>query len=202
MQLKILIVDDHALFSSGAAELIQSHFKAKVDQISDPTEVLKLEKLDHDLIISDIDMPQMNGVELIERVKDIHPSIKVMVVSMHNKLSIVSKCQNLGVEGYILKFDDNDTFINAVKTVIGGEIFFSEQVIEMLSQNGDNSVILTPREEQVIKMVCLGHSVSEIADLLFISSETVKSHYKNIKSKLGVQSKSKIIQYGRENLLI
>lgn len=78
MQLKILIVDDHALFSSGAAELIQSHFKAKVDQISDPTEVLKLEKLDHDLIISDIDMPQMNGVELIERVKDIHPSIKVL----------------------------------------------------------------------------------------------------------------------------
>ncbi|MFY0628257.1 MAG: response regulator transcription factor [Reichenbachiella sp.] len=201
-QLRILIVDDHALFSSGAAELIQNHFNAIVDKISNPTEVLSIAEMNYDIIISDIDMPEMNGIELIDYIKSKKSSQKVMVISMHNKLSIVSKCQNLGVEGYILKFDDNATFLEAIEEVLTGKQYYSSQVIELLNENIESNVFFTPREEQVIKEICLGHSVSEIGKSLYISTETVKSHYKNIRSKLGVKSKSEIIQYGRENLLI
>ncbi len=200
--LKILIVDDHALFSSGAAELIQNHFNAEVDQMSDPTKVLQTLDATYDVILTDIDMPQMNGIDLIRKIKQEKPDQKIMVVSMHNKQSIVSKCKSLGVEGYVVKFDDNETFLEAIEGVYEGESYYSLEVQEMMEELNETGIILTPREEQVIKMVCLGHRVSEIAAALFISTETVKSHYKNIRTKLGVKSKSEIIQYGRDNLII
>jgi DNA-binding NarL/FixJ family response regulator len=201
-QINVLIVDDHALFSSGAAELIQNHFDARVTQISNPADVLKLPVLDFDVILTDIDMPDMNGIELIEKIRAQHHNQRILVVTMHNKPSLVKKCQALGVEGYIVKFDDNETFLEAIQTVIEGEMYYSLEVQEMMEKEKESEVFLTPREEEVMRMICLGHQVSEIASQLFISTETVKSHYKNIRIKLNVKSKSDIIQYARDHLFL
>ena len=200
--LNILIVDDHALFSSGAAELIQRNLNANVEQSDNPIEVLEKDLSEVSLIITDIDMPQMNGLELIEQLKEKYPEQYILVISMHNKPSIVTKCIDHGVNGYILKFDDNATFIEAINSIMRDEVFFSQNVQEMLDNTKSLDVLLTPREEEVIRMISLGHQVSEIADSLFISTETVKTHIKNIRSKLNVKSKAQIIQYARDNLLM
>ena len=200
--LNILIVDDHALFGSGATELIQRNLNASVQQLENPLEVLDRDLTEIDLIITDIDMPQMNGLELIERINCKYSEKYILVISMHNKPSIVTKCIDLGVNGYILKFDSNDTFIEAIEKIMNDEVYFSKNVQEMLDHTKIIDIFLTPREEEVIKMISLGHQISEIAKVLFISTETVKTHVKNIRSKLNVKSKSEIIQYARDNLLM
>ncbi len=200
--IRILIVDDHALFSSGAAELIQRNLQAEVQQAGNPLEVLDMDLTAFDLIISDIDMPEMNGLELIEKLKKSKDCPNILVISMHNKPSIVTKCVDLGVQGYILKFDDNSTFIHAIESIASGETYFSKNVETMLENSQMADVFLTPREEEVIRMISLGHQVSEIAQSLFIGTETVKTHIKNIRTKLNVKSKAQIIQFARDNLLL
>ncbi|MCF8231900.1 MAG: response regulator transcription factor [Bacteroidales bacterium] len=202
--LSIVVLDDHSLFLKGISYLLREIF---------PEAELKFYRsvramLDHkysfahfDLFISDIDLPGEDVFSLFEYLKTFHPALPVLVISMHKKIAVIRKCKKLGIEGYILKNED-DLFVKAVKKVLSGEIFYSQNIEHYFRQILANYDTLSEREEDIIKLIAGGYINKDIANMLHISIETVKTHKKNIKMKLGVDNTQQIIDYTKKNYLL
>lgn len=202
--MKIAILDDHTLFLKGMLYLIRD--------ILPQAEILTYETVkdilhDHfifkdlNLIVSDIDLPGEDVFELFNYSKKHFPELPILVISMHKKLAVIRKCKELQIEGYILKNED-DLFPRAVKSLLEGQEYFSPALEVFYRRAGDNLETLSGREEDIIKLIAKGFNNQEIADELYISTETVKTHKKNIKIKLGVDSTHDIITYTKTNYLL
>ncbi|MBB6460013.1 response regulator transcription factor [Flammeovirga kamogawensis] len=203
--INILIVDDHILFSMGIEQLIKKHFTAEVQSISNPEEALKLPLGIYDIILIDMDMPQMKGFEFIERAqkKLVGRKTKFLIVTMHDKPSIIKKTIEQKINGYILKDDNAKEFVKAIDSLKNNGTYFSERIKHILeSSTKDNEVFLSPREEDILKLVAKGRSNADIATELFISTETVKTHNRNIKSKLNIENRADLVKYAIDNLLV
>ncbi|AZQ63066.1 response regulator transcription factor [Flammeovirga pectinis] len=203
--INILIVDDHILFSMGIEQLIKKHFTAEVQSISNPEEALKLPLGIFDIILIDMEMPQMKGFEFIERAqkKLIGRSTKFLIVTMHDKPSIIKKTIEQKINGYILKDDNAKEFVKAIDYLQNNGTYFSKRIKSILEfSTAENEVFLSPREEDILKLVAKGRSNADIADELFISTETVKTHNRNIKSKLNIENRADLVKYAIDNLLV
>ena len=201
--LNILILDDHSLFSEGLGGIIKNHFQEVNIQKYQSINALKQQVKnlnDFQLIISDIELPDENIFEFLSHLKSKHPQIPVLVISMHNKLSVIKKCKKLGVEGYILK-DDHELIITAIETLIKGESYYSEKVLDTFSLLDKKEKLLTPREEEIIKLIANGKNNQEIAEQLFVSVNTVTTHRKNINNKLKVSNSGELIKYYYKNYI-
>ncbi|WP_281614406.1 response regulator transcription factor [Flammeovirga sp. SubArs3] len=199
---KILIVDDHILFSIGIEQFLQKRLNAIVVIINNPLDALN-EPLDqYDIVLVDMDMPQMKGYEFIKRARQQFENQRFLIVSMHKKQSLLKKAMNSNVNGYILKDDHPDNFINAIKTIVAGGKFFSPSLEMLLQQQDIHQLFLSPREEEVLRLQATGKSMAEISEQLFISLETVKTHIRNIKIKLELDNKADVIKYAIDNLLV
>ncbi|WP_044206658.1 response regulator transcription factor [Flammeovirga sp. OC4] len=202
---KISIVDDHYLFLKGLLEMIKSYFPSStiINVYSSPKQYLAESKYDEQLLISDIQMPEMNGIEMIELIKAKNPDLKTLVISMHNKYSTTKKCKSIGVLGYILKDDTDKDLLLALRTVSKGNKYYSSRVEEHFQNVQKSEQILSLREEQVLDLICDGLTTNQIAKQMFVGSETVKTHKRNIKIKLGISKTIDLIKYKleRENLM-
>ncbi|NLR91149.1 response regulator [Flammeovirga agarivorans] len=199
---KILIVDDHILFSIGIEQFLQKRLNAIVVIINNPLDALN-EPLDqYDIVLVDMDMPQMKGYEFIKRARQQFENQRFLIVSMHKKQSLLKKAMNSNVNGYILKDDHPDNFIDAIKTIVAGGKFFSPSLEMLLQQQDIHQLFLSPREEEVLRLQATGKSMAEISEQLFISLETVKTHIRNIKIKLELDNKADVIKYAIDNLLV
>lgn len=201
---KVIILDDHTLFLKGMALILKECCVNCDIYTYQSISKLKSDKLNFnnfDLLISDIEMPNENTFELFASLKTEYPNLPIMVVSMHKKNAIIRKCKAIGIEGYLLKDEDNQ-LAKAVETILNGGDYYSETIIKFCNQTKDISPTLSTREEEVIKLIAKGYSNADIAKQLFLSVETIKTHKKNIKIKLDFESPADIIAYAKRNFII
>ena len=208
-RIKILIADDHQLVLDGIKANIRriSEFEI-VGEARDGREVL--ESADHlsvDVVLMDIDMPVMNGIEATAQLLRNHPHIKVLALTMHNEKGMIDSMLNAGASGYLLKNVDKEEMMDAIKKVAAGQKYFSSDVTLMLLQkkateiisDNKNDIILTAREKEILQLVALGLSSKEIAGKLFISLATVESHRTNLFKKLKVKNAAELISLSMKN---
>ena len=210
MPLRLLIADDHQMMIDGIISLIknekQSHVAATALNGKDALE--KVEKLKPDVLIADVSMPEMDGIELTKYVRKHLPEIKIIILTMHNEKGIVREILDAGAHGYILKNCGKEELIEALNTVAKGKTYYSSQVvdtmIEALKTPAGKKItspiadVLTFREKEILKLVAEENTTAEIAKKLFLSERTVETHRKNLLRKTGVKNIVGLIKYAFE----
>ena len=207
---KILLVDDHQIVLDSLSLLLSSfpHIEV-VATFTDGNHAIEfLETNPVDLLISDLRMPIMSGIELCELARKINPKIKLLVLTMIEDAKNVRAAVKLGVDGYLLKMTDADELLHAITTVLEGKKYFSDEVIIELalnkedSNNYKNTTRLTIREVEILKLVGKEMSTNEIADKLFISVPTVETHRRNMMQKIGAKSVVGLVLFAAKNDLL
>jgi len=203
---KIFIVDDHQLVIDGLQSLLCNEDKYQiVGHCNKPLEVLnRLEENPADILLTDINMPEMSGVELTRLVKKRFPSIKIIALSMFGDKQVIREMIDAGVSGYILKNTGKQELLEALSRVSNGYTYFSDEVtlelMKNLNESGSSS--LTNREIEIIRLIEKELSNKQIADKLFISERTVETHRKNIFRKTKTQSIIGLVKYAYEHKII
>jgi len=197
---KIIIIDDHSLFVSGLKELLVHAMECEIVTFTSALDFLNSDEKG-DVIITDIEMPNMNGMELIETLKKESDCPPILVISMHKKYAVINKSLTLGVEGYILKEDADTELIKAVLMILNGEKYYSSNVLTIKNTPPEIINKLTPREIQILKLIAFEKNNRNIAEDLFISLETVKTHRKNLKKKMNVTTTHELINYAIEYIM-
>jgi two-component system nitrate/nitrite response regulator NarL len=189
-KIKLVLVDDHQMLLDGLAALLQGEQRFDLVGLCNNAKYALelLEKTAPDIVITDINMPEISGVELTRMIRKYHPKIKVLALSMFGERSTISEMLEAGISGYILKNTGKEELINALLKVQEGGMYFSdeitEELIKSISQKAEVKeeiqVRLTERELEIVKLIAAEKSNLEIAALLFISERTVETHRKNI----------------------
>jgi len=201
---KVIILDDHTLFLKGMAFILKECCASCDVFAYQSIKKLKSDKLDFnnfDLLISDIELPEEDTFELFTALRNTHPGLPILVVSMHKKSAVIRKCKALKIEGYLLK-DEDEQLTKAVETIINGGNYYSNTITTFCNQAKKTLEKLSVREEEIIKLIAGGYSNQNIADKLFISVETIKTHKKNVKLKLDLSTNAEIIEYANKSFLM
>lgn len=208
----IIIADDHKLLSDGIELIIHENNLGRVAaKTSNGKELLEsLKNLRPDLVIMDMDMPFLNGLEAAEVLKLGYPDLKVLIISQHESVELVKRFYNLGVEGYLPKTFDLQDLIQGIRKIKNGERVFplldgksldprSKQQLKV-SNNGQYK--LTGREVEIIRFIAKGFTSRQMADKLFLSEFTINTHRRNIMRKLDFKNVAGLINFARENHLL
>lgn len=204
--MKVLLVDDHAILMDGVKSLLEKEDLEVVFQAASAELALQYLK-DHkvDLVVTDFNMPGMDGLSLIHTIKRIEPTTKIIVLSMHDEIHLVKEILKSGVDGYVLKKDTQRELLKAIGEVKEGRVFMSSDISKLLIvnlQNPDEGKLLTDREREIVKLIAKEYSNKQIAEELFISERTVETHRKNIFRKTGTSSLVGLIKFAYANNLI
>ena len=204
----IVLADDHVLVRQGLKRILEGMADLEVvGEANDGLDLLNLLKhLAPDLVILDIFMPNLRGIEAIHEIKKIRPEAKVLILTMHKDREYLYLALSAGAKGYLLKEDADKELFSAIEKVRHGRTYisphFSDGVADDLVQigKGDTKAILdidplTPREREVLKLIAEGKSSKEIAQLLFISVPTVNNHRANIMEKLNLNKATDLVKY-------
>ncbi len=212
MKIKVLVVDDHQLFREGIVNLLFSAENIEViAQAEDGIDAI--EKAKHykpDVVLLDITMPRMNGIETTKKLKVLMPKIKIVSLSMHSEKQYVKGVLEAGADGYLLKNCTNRQLTEAIQSVYDGKKYLSEDVTGMvisgyLDPSGSETTEyenLSVREKEIFHLFAEGKSTREISELLFISVKTVNTHKQNILEKLDLKSNTELVKYALKNGLI
>jgi len=201
---RIIILDDHTLFLKGIALYLKTYNEKYDLYIYQSISKLKSDNLDFndfDLLISDIDMPGEDTFGLFDYLKRHYPNLPILVVSMHKKTVIIEKCKELGIEGYLLKNED-EQLKKAVETILKGEKYYSRTVLDFYEQIKNRQNVLSNREKQIIKLIAQAYNNQEIAEQLNVTVETIKTHKKNIKAKLKISTPHEMMEYVKTHFLV
>jgi DNA-binding NarL/FixJ family response regulator len=208
----IIIVDDHLIFRQGLKSLITIENIANViAEASNGIEFIGLLSSHRpDLVLMDIDMPQMNGIEATKRALELMPGLRIIAFTMFGDEEYYYKMIDLGVKGFILKSSGIHELEKAIQDVMMGECYFSNELLRKIINNFSRKNIqkpaeiagLTVREMEVLRQICLGLNNEEIAQKLFISPNTVKSHRSNLFEKTGCKNTPGMILFAMKNKII
>ena len=211
-QISVLIADDHTIVRSGVRLLLEAESDIRVvGEALNGREALELaESLQPDVVLMDITMPEMDGLEATKQLKTRFPHINVLVLTMHRSDDYFFEMLKVGASGYILKGAKTSELINAVRIVQGGEVFLYPSMTQKLVQgylqlvnwDDEGEPSLSPREKEIFRLLAEGYSNKEIAEKLVISPSTVHSHRGNLMDKLGLGNRRELIQYARKRGLI
>ena len=202
----IVLADDHVLLRDGIKRIIEESPDLRiVAEASDGLELLRvLKKHDADMVLLDISMPGLRGIEAAREIKISHPDIKVLILTMHKKKEYVRHAFSAGADGYLLKEATGDELFDAIGAIRNGENYVSNafskeltsELIQLYRSGGKlKAEVLTHREKEVLKLIAEGKSSKEIADLLFISIYTVNNHRAKIIKKLGLKKTADLVRY-------
>lgn len=211
---KILIVDDHKIVRDGIRSLLQDETDLKiVDEAENGKDALeKIIEYNPDLVLMDINMPVMNGIDCTKETTKKHPAVKVLALTMLNELEHIKNMLASGANGYILKNSGKDELTRAIRAVMAGHNYFSEEVkdaimTEMFRKKSvpgkilGEKIPLTSRELDVLKLILQEYTNQEIADKLFLSVRTVDAHRRNLLEKTGARNTAGLVKYALENNL-
>ncbi len=209
--IKILIVDDHQMFIDGVKALLrkEKNFEIIGEALNGEDALLFLEGNNIDILITDISMPGMSGVELTKKIKKAKPEIKVLVLTMFNDRQVISEIIMAEAEGYILKNTGKQELIFALEKIADNGTYFSNEIVNiMLESPNDSNIktdvsidVLTERELEILKLICLELTSEQIAEKLFISKRTVDTHRKNIIDKTEIHTLVGLIKFALRNKL-
>lgn len=210
---KILIIDDHAFVRDGIKFYLKDNTEFQVtDEASNGLEALNLlKKNSYDIVLTDVRMPDMDGIELLKIIKSNYKDQIVIMLSMHNEASYIKKTIELGADGYILKRSSREDTIKAFEKVLEGNNHFSEEVYQTLittltkrksRQRLTFETDLTKREMQVLSLILEEYSNREIAEKLSVSVKTVETHKRNLMIRTGCKNVAGLVIYAMEKGLI
>lgn len=203
----LFIVDDHQMLIDGIKALLlnEAEFEIVGEALRSDEALEKLKKLKVDIVITDINMPNMSGIELAKKLRLIHPDQKILALSMFGEKTTINDMLDAGVNGYILKNTGKQELLLALNSIVKGQSFFSKEVSEELKKTDDivdRRYILTTREREIVKHIAKGLSHTEIGERLFISPRTVDTHRTNLMKKLEVNSIAELIKLAIQLKLI
>ncbi len=208
-KIKVYILDDHQMFLDGVIALFQNHNKYEVVGHNTMAQqaLVQIELLKPDLIITDINMPEMDGEQFIKEVRKKNSEVRICVLSMHTNQPIIALVMQHGANGYVPKNTGKQELIEALDKIMEGKSFISSDIAinciinkEALPLTGTTK--LSERELEILKMIASENSNQRIADTLFISERTVETHRKNIFRKTGAKTVVGLVKYAIENQLI
>ncbi|MBZ5855711.1 response regulator transcription factor [Flavihumibacter profundi] len=204
--IKVAIADDHALFRAGVKTALSS--KKDVELIAEADNGMQLlnllKHIDPDVILLDIQMPIMDGIATLPEIRKINPHVKVIILSMHNDHSMISKLMEIGANSYLTKNSDSETIYQAIKTCYEQEFFFNELTNKALltglrtrkmEPEGMMDAQLTDKEVRILKLMCEEKTTKEIADIVDISPRTVEAIRDKLKTKTGAKSMAGLVMY-------
>jgi len=205
--IRVLLVDDHRILREGVRALLAGEPGITVVGEAEDGEsaVLQADSLKPDVVLMDMVMPRLGGLEATAMIKECHPEIVVLIMSMHNNDEYVRQVIKAGASGYVLKGVAGDDLIQAIRAVHEGASFVDPAIAAKLVEDyvrrvrgdlaSDPKELLTPREQEILKLVAEGHSNHEIAKRLFLSKKTVETHRANIMRKLELHDVTELVKY-------
>ncbi|WP_300018751.1 response regulator transcription factor [uncultured Roseobacter sp.] len=200
--IKTLIIDDHPMVADGIQSILESYDDIKVVGTCNSARdaIDQLNTLDPDVILMDLNMPDMGGLTATEVILEQRPGTRILVLSMHDSPEYISSALNHGAMGYVLKDVPTDEIKKAIDVVMSGERYLCTGARGSLEPKGDNArEALTGREQTILLQLAQGKSNKEVAITLDISVRTVETHRKNIKRKLGISSTAGLTRYALEH---
>jgi DNA-binding NarL/FixJ family response regulator len=204
----IFIVDDHQMVIDGLRLIIDTinGFDIVGESTSAPQALDMLAETHADILLTDVSMPEMSGIELTRLVKKRFPHIKIIALSMFSESQVVAEMIDAGISGYILKNTGKQELIEALNKVSSGQNYFGQditlQLMKSFKRNQDETSRLTDREIEIIRMIEQDFGNKQIADMLFISERTVETHRKNILRKTNTQTVVGLLKYAYERKII
>ncbi len=204
-RIKVLLTDDHQIILDGLQSLLKNAAEITViGEANNGREALRMvELLRPDVVLMDIDMPVMNGIEALKEIRRSFQTVKVIILSMHSEAGMIKSLMDLGAQGYLLKSCSQDELFTAIRKVARGQSFFSLDVTLSLlrPKSGEREIkderneLLTERESEILKLIVAGFSTKEIGAKLFISHPTVDTLRTNVMKKLNVSNIAGLISY-------
>ncbi|HQV54702.1 MAG: response regulator transcription factor [Chitinophagaceae bacterium] len=209
-KITLALVDDHQIVIDGLTALLKGHDKFQFAfATTNSSEVVELMKDNPvDVLLTDVMMPKLPGNELAKQVKEKHPGVKILALSMSGQGDMVNEMINdADISGYVLKNIGKQELITALEKIAGGGIYFSEEVLDEMQRAGqrkkqNEQAHLTDREKQIVRLIEKELNNKQIAETLFISERTVETHRKNIFRKTNTNSVIGLVKYAYEHRLI
>lgn len=210
MKPRVLLADDHDIVVEGLRRILEPRFDL-VASVRDGRELLdQAEKLQPDLIVTDITMPNLNGLDAVRQLRKRGVRAKVVFLTMHGDTDLATEAFRTGASGYVLKSSAGRELVEGIETVLDGKVYVSSKiqqgVLEAFARAGGErdkaAVELTQRQREVLQLVAEGLTMKEIASTLDISSRTVESHKYDLMEKLGVKTTAELIQYAIKRSIV
>jgi len=207
-KIKVLIADDHRILLDGLVTMLQDSPNIEVVSTAANGEevLLKLPSYYVDVLLMDIQMPVLDGYETAKIVKEKFPDTRILILSMHSERVFIEKLYSTGISGYLLKSAGKDEIISAIEKVANGEKYYSAEVTTAILNRESNKLAtitsseLTRREREILQLISSGLSNPAIAEKLFLSTDTIKTHRKNIMRKLDVNNTAQLVKYALDHL--
>ncbi len=205
--LKVFLTDDHAILLDGLTKLLREEEDIEIAGTAGSVgETLdKLTRTTPDILVTDYNLPDDDGLSLIRKIKRKYPQIGIIVLSMHDEAHLVKEILKEGIQGYILKKDSHQDLIDAIRAVKNGKTFLSSDISKLLMSGlhkSEENKLLTDREREILKLISQEFTNKQIAEELYISERTVETHRKNIFRKTGTHNLVGLIKFAYANNLI
>ncbi|MBF4501746.1 response regulator transcription factor [Savagea sp. SN6] len=204
--MNILIVDDHFLIRKGVRMLLERWDAVKtIEEADNGTDAIVLaEQKQPDVVLLDLSMPEgLDGFTAAQNIHKTVPNAKIIVLTMHDEEAYIQKALQLGISGYLLKNSESNELQEAIEAVMRGERYYRTRIpleqLEKMEASDSRKSVLTPREQEVLRLVTLGYTNIQIGEQLVISPKTVERHKSNMMQKLQLQEIHELIQYGIKN---
>ncbi len=204
---RVILADDHILVRRGLRRILEENPNLEITaEVGDGLELLSvLNKVEPDLIILDVSMPNLRGIEAIPEIRRVRPAVKVLILTMHKEEEYLYQAISAGANGYLLKDDAEKELFTSIDGIRKGKIYISPGLSDQSMQNwvrlrrGENdsyvAEALTVRQREILKLIAEGKSNKEIGDLLCLSVRTVERHRANMMSKLNIRKTAELVQY-------
>lgn len=208
---RVILADDHVLVRRGLRRILEENQDLEISgEVGDGLELLSLlNKMNPDMVILDVSMPNLRGIEAIPEIHRVHPDVKVLILTMHSEEEYLYQAISAGADGYLLKEDAEKELFLAIENIRKGRVYISPSLADQSMQNwvrmrrGEDTAydtqMLTIRQREILKLIAEGKSNKEIGDLLCISVRTVERHRANMMSKLNIKKTAELVQYALRN---
>jgi DNA-binding NarL/FixJ family response regulator len=202
----VLIADDHTIVLEGLVSLLKDRFDV-VGAVADGRRLLdEAARLRPDVIVTDISMPGVNGLEVLRRLKAEQADVKVIVLTMHARAEVATEAMRAGASGFVVKQSAGEELISAINAALQGRVYLTpavtRDVVARISAGAKPETPLTPRQLEVLRLVAEGRRMKEIAGILNLSTRTVETHKYEMMQALGLQSTAELVRYAIQHRLI
>jgi DNA-binding NarL/FixJ family response regulator len=215
-EIRVLVADDHDIVRYGICSVIDASDDIEVvcEAGSGREAVEKFQKMNPDVCILDITMPEMNGIQTTRAILELDPEARILILTMHINEEYLNQVLNAGASGYLLKNSDREELLGSIRAVYRGEKAFSQTISKLMTERyvrnirnprelGDTEkVSITRRELEILRLIAEGHTSTEISEILFISPRTVDTHRANLMNKLDIKNAAGLVRYAIENKLV
>ncbi len=212
MSYSILIADDHDIIRAGIKNILrdQPDYNVVAEATDGEEVVTKVEEHKPDILLLDISMPKISGLDVIEQIHYISPETKILIITVHKANAYVMKAFKAGAKGYLHKENAGEDLLPALRKIAAGQIYLSssissslvERVLRKPEEKIHEETLLTSREQEVLRLVAEGKAAKEIANILFISSRTVENYKNTLLKKLGLHRTSDLIKYAIKHKIV